>query len=57
MPKKEPIEESVFEEDSETQKSTLIPRAVSIPDMFNFISDKLDLIIQGQEEIKTLAKD
>ena len=47
-----------FDEDAEEKKSTkkkkksstgkavFVPRAVSIPEMFNIISDKLDMVLE-----------
>ena len=62
MPKeKTPKEEEEFiteeQEAKDMSKPTVIPRAVSVPDMFNVICDKLDFVMQELGEIKTLAKE
>ena len=48
---------SEIEEEKEEQKVAVVTRAVPVEDMFNHVSDKLDLVLSQQQELIKLAKE
>jgi len=53
----EPIRDKEIKEEPKEEKVVVIHRAVPIEDMFNHINDKVDLLLQQQQELIKLAKE